>query len=160
MTTPTKPPLSKNHREARAARMALTQALFQIHATQASAESVKDEFLMHRLGEREDYPDAPNVALFSTVFETITRDYESLASHIQELLPDESTLDKHEPVLQAILKAGAAELLTPHPFAPAPVVISEYVHLTIHFCGKKQGAFVNGILDALARKLNKPLSKA
>lgn len=139
--------------------MALTQALFQIHATGASPEAVKEEFVLHRLGEREDYPDAPNVTLFTTVFETIIQDLNRLSLEIQGLLPQDSSLEKHEPVLQAVLMAGAAELLTPHPFAPAPVVISEYVHLTIHFCGKKQGAFTNGILDALARKLNKPLSK-
>jgi N utilization substance protein B len=49
-----------------------------------------------------------------------------------------------------ILRLGAYELL--HSDAPAPVVIDEAVELARRFGGDRSPAFVNGILDAAARR--------
>lgn len=50
-----------------------------------------------------------------------------------------------------ILRLAAHELLADA--APAPVVIDEAVRLARWFAGSKAPAFVNGVLDALARRL-------
>jgi N utilization substance protein B len=53
-----------------------------------------------------------------------------------------------------ILRLGAYELL--HSDAPAPVVIDEAVELARRFAGDRSPAFVNGILDAVARSERAP----
>lgn len=147
------------HQQARCARLALVQALFQVNATKEVPAFVREEFLTHRLNSRDDYPVEPNAPLFTTVFDVFAKERDALDTLLQELLPEGSELHKHEPVLIAILRAGSAELMTPHPFAPAPVVIAEYVNLTRGFCGTKQASFTNGLLDQVARRLNRPLTK-
>lgn len=159
MSTTKKTQPGQAHRRARAARLALVQALFQIDANQSAPDVVRHEFVTHRLSCREDYPDAPLETLFLAVFDTIEADKDAVDVLLQDLLPTDSLLARHEPVLRAVLRAGAWELLTAHPFAPAPVVISEYVNIARDFCGPKQASFTNGILDGLARKLQKPLKK-
>ena len=50
-----------------------------------------------------------------------------------------------------ILRVGAAELA--HGMAPRPVVIDEAVEIAREYCGDEARAFVNGVLDGIARTL-------
>jgi N utilization substance protein B len=52
-----------------------------------------------------------------------------------------------------ILRLAAHELL--HTETPAPVIISEAVRLAQWFAGAKAPPFVNGVLDALARRVGR-----
>jgi len=52
-----------------------------------------------------------------------------------------------------ILRLAAHELL--HTETPAPIVISEAVRLAHWFAGAKAPPFVNGVLDALARRVGR-----
>jgi N utilization substance protein B len=52
-----------------------------------------------------------------------------------------------------ILRLAAHELL--HTETPAPIVISEAVRLAHWFAGAKAAPFVNGVLDALARRVGR-----
>lgn len=54
---------------------------------------------------------------------------------------------------RTILRLALHELLTDR--APARVVISEAVRLAHWFAGAKAPAFVNGVLDALARRVGR-----
>lgn len=62
------------------------------------------------------------------------------------------TLDRLGSVERAVLRLGAFELLFASDPAPAPVVINEAVDLAKYFGTNESGRFVNGILDALARR--------
>ena len=62
------------------------------------------------------------------------------------------TLDRLGSVERAVLRLGAYELLHAPDPAPAPVVINEAVDLAKYFGTNESGRFVNGILDALARR--------
>jgi N utilization substance protein B len=50
-----------------------------------------------------------------------------------------------------ILRVGAAELA--NALAPRPVVIDEAVEIAREYCGDEARAFVNGVLDGIARAL-------
>lgn len=50
-----------------------------------------------------------------------------------------------------ILRVGAAELA--NGLAPRPVVIDEAVEIAREYCGDESRAFVNGVLDGIARAL-------
>lgn len=52
-----------------------------------------------------------------------------------------------------ILRLGAHELR--HGDLPAPVIISEALRLAHWFAGPRAGALVNGVLDAMARRLGR-----
>jgi|WetSurMetagenome_2_1015567.scaffolds.fasta_scaffold505511_2 transcription antitermination protein NusB len=53
---------------------------------------------------------------------------------------------------RAVLRCGAAELLA-RPGMPAPVVIDEAIRLAQAYGTDDSGAFVNGVLDQVARRL-------
>jgi len=52
--------------------------------------------------------------------------------------------------MRAILRAGAYELIA-RPDVPLGSVISEYVDVAHAFYDKRESAFVNGILDGIAK---------
>lgn len=62
-------------------------------------------------------------------------------------------LERLGAVERNILRLGVHELLAGDP--PAPVVIDEAVRLARWFAGAKAPAFVNGVLDATARRLGR-----
>lgn len=66
---------------------------------------------------------------------------------------DHWRLERIGTVERNILRLAAHELLVGAP--PAPVVIDEAVRLARWFAGSKAPAFVNGVLDALARRLGR-----
>jgi N utilization substance protein B len=59
-------------------------------------------------------------------------------------------LERMSAVDRNVLRLAAFELL--HTLAPVPVVIDEAVELARRFGGERSPAFVNGVLDALARE--------
>lgn len=142
-----------------AARVAAVQALFQAEQAQTSPETVIDEFVRHRLGELpggggfEDgrAPDA-NAALFALIVRTATRKQDEIDRLLSESLPEEWPLARLDPVLRAIMRAGAAELLmTGGP--PARVVINEYLDVSHGFFDGEEPGMANGVLDRLGRQL-------
>lgn len=62
------------------------------------------------------------------------------------------SVERMQPVDRNILRLGLYELLE-HPETPAPVVIDEAVELANLFGGNDSPGFVNGVLDALRKKL-------
>lgn len=66
---------------------------------------------------------------------------------------DRWRLERIGTVERNILRLGLHELLAGDP--PAPVVIDEAVRLARWFAGDQAPAFVNGVLDALARRLGR-----
>ncbi len=142
-----------------AARVAAVQALFQAEQGQTSPETVIDEFVRHRLGELpgsggfEDgrVPDA-NVPLFAQIVRTATKRQEEIDALLIGALPPEWPLDRLDPVLRAVMRAGAAELLMPGG-PPARVVINEYLDVSHGFFDGDEPGMANGVLDRLGRQL-------
>jgi transcription antitermination protein NusB len=69
-----------------------------------------------------------------------------------EALPDDWPLTRIDPVLRALMRAGAAELsMVDGP--PAKVVISEYLDVARGFFTGPEPGLANAVLDRLARTL-------
>jgi N utilization substance protein B len=140
------------------ARVAAVQALFQAEQAQASAERVIDEFVRHRLGAEpglgfEDgrSPDA-NVPLFARIVRTATTQQDELDGLLAATLSADWPMERLDPVLRALLRAGAAEMwMSDGP--PARVVINEYLDVAHGFFDGEIPNMVNGVLDRLARQL-------
>ena len=152
--------MGKAPRPARtASRIAAVQALFQTEQAQTGAETVIDEFVRHRLGELpggggfEDgrVPEA-EVPLFARIVRAAVTQQDTIDRMLTEALPEEWPLARLDPVLRALLRAGAAELAAAND-PPAKVVINEYLNVAHGFFSGEEPRMANAILDRLARLL-------
>lgn len=142
-----------------ASRMAAVQALFQGEQGGESLEAVIDQFVRHRLGalpggdgyEEGRAPDA-QAPLFAAIVRTATARQSELDRMLAESLPPEWPLARIDPVLRALLRAGAAELGTPDG-PPARVVINEYLDVAHGFFDGEEPRMANGVLNRIARLL-------
>jgi N utilization substance protein B len=141
-----------------ASRVGAVQALFQAEQANTNPEAVIDEFVRHRLGELhgagfEDgrVPDA-HVPLFAAIVRTATAQQELIDGMIVAALPVEWPLERLDPVLRALLRAGGAELwMKDGP--PSRVVINEYLDVAHGFFEGEAPKLANGVLDRLAHIL-------
>jgi len=140
-----------------AARLMAVQALYQLEMRGGSADATIMEFLQHRteiVDEDEDttlHLDADR-ALFADLVSGVSKSREDLGAALDGSLNGGSGSARLEPLLRAILLAGAYELRSRDDI-PAKVAISEYVHLTDAFFDGKEPGLVNAVLDRLARVL-------
>lgn len=142
-----------------AARVAAVQALFQSEQRQSSPETVIDEFVRHRLGqlpgsggfEEGHAPDA-DARLFARIVRAVGADQRRIDQLIAESLPPEWPIERLDPVLRAVMRAGVAELaMADGP--PSRVVINEYLDVAHGFFAGEEPRMANGVLDRLARQL-------
>jgi len=142
-----------------ASRVAAVQALFQSEQAGDNAETVIDQFIKHRLGELpgtggfEDgrAPDA-EVPLFARVVRDAVRQQHLIDTMLIDALPVDWPLNRLDPVLRALLRAGAAELrMSDGP--PTKVVINEYLDVARGFFIGAEPGMANAVLDRLARHL-------
>ena len=130
---------SAGRRPRTASRVAAVQALFQSEQAQDNPETVIDQFVRHRLGELpgtggfEDgrVPDA-EVPLFARIVRAAVAQQDTIDRMLAEALPADWPLARIDPVLRALMRAGAAELaMADGP--PAKVVINEYLDVARGF---------------------------
>ena len=150
-----KPRGAPTSRPRTASRVGAVQALFQAEQGATNPETVIDEFIRHRLGAVDDagfedgrVPDA-DVALFARIVRGATAEQERIDTLIASALPPDWPLDRLDPVLRALLRAGAAELgMADGP--PTRVVINEYLDVAHGFLDGDAPKLANGVLDRLA----------
>jgi N utilization substance protein B len=142
-------------RPRRAARLAATQALYQVLLTNAAAENVVAEFQkFRREGDGEGETNSlggADLTLFADVVRGAAARREEIEAALQRVLAADWPLERLETLLRAVLWAGAYELLA-RPDVPLEVVINEYVEIAHAFFADKEPSFVNGVLDRLARE--------
>jgi N utilization substance protein B len=137
-----------------AARLAAVQALYQMDLGGVTLDEVIAEFETYRLGQEIDgqtYRDADR-AFFREIVKGVVRDQRALDPTIDAALTPDWPLTRIDATLRAVLRAGAFELST-RKDVPARVVISEYVDVAKAFYEGEVPAMVNGVLDALGRRL-------
>ncbi len=148
-----------HNRPRTASRVAAVQALFQSEQAQDNAEKVIDQFVRHRLGELPGtggfeegrVPDA-EVKLFARIVRAAVAQQDTTDRMLAETLPADWPLNRIDPVLRAVMRAGAAELgMSDGP--PAKVVINEYLDVAHGFFIGEEPRMANGVLDRLARLL-------
>tara|TARA_R110002110_G_scaffold414147_2_gene643323 strand:+ start:44525 stop:45172 length:648 start_codon:yes stop_codon:yes gene_type:complete len=141
-----------------AARLLAVQALYQMDIRGGTAESTIMEFIEHRTeapasaDSDEDLagPRDADKALFADLVNGVARGRADLNAALDGCLDGANTMERLEPLLRAILGAGAYELRSRDDI-PARVAISEYVRLTDAFFEGKEPGLVNAVLDRLAR---------
>ena len=143
------------------ARVAAVQALFQSEQTGESAETVADQFIRHRIGAgdavaqeafEEGRVPLAHIPLFEAILKAAATRSEEADAEIRAHLKQDWTLERLDPVLRALLRAAAAELMNGAE-PPARVVINEYLDVARGFLDDETARFANGVLDALAHAL-------
>ena len=140
--------------ERSSARLAAVQALFQIELTGRDPAEVIAEFDHHRLGAEVDGTRLATVERrwFADVVAGSWARCAELDPLIAATLAAGWTLERLGPLLRAIFRAAAYELVC-HDEVPPRVIVSEYVDVAQAFHGAAELAFVNAALDKLGRRL-------
>lgn len=140
------------HNDRSAARLAATQALYQIEITKGDADEVIQEFIDHRFGR--DVESGNQGEHDEAFFRDLVRGVLVKQIEIDRLLADNLakgwTLGRIDSILRALLRAAAYELVG-RADVPVNVVIDEYVELAKDFFDGDEPGFVNAVLDRLAQ---------
>ena len=139
-----------------AARLAAVQALYQRDMEKIPLRVLPHEFHQHRLGatiEEVEYADA-EVDFFDDIVSGVDARSDELDALISAKLAKDWSLARLDKPMRQILRAGAYELVA-RIDVPTGSVISEYVDVAHAFYDKKEAAFVNGLLDAIAKEVRR-----
>jgi N utilization substance protein B len=136
------------------ARLAAVQALYQMDLAETDLGAVLQEFSANPLvddaeGNGLGQPDADHLA---RVLKGVVARQREIDPLIDQQLATGWRLVRIDSIVRAILRAGLFELMELTDIPPS-VVISEYVEVTNAFFEGEEPKVVNGVLDALARKL-------
>jgi N utilization substance protein B len=137
-----------------AARLAAVQALYQQEMENIPIPTLLHEFHHHRLGatiEDVEYTDA-EVDFFDDLVSGVHARSDELDALVAGKLAENWTLARLDKPMRQILRAGAYELVA-RIDVPTASVISEYVDVAHAFYDKREAAFVNGLLDAVAKEV-------
>jgi N utilization substance protein B len=135
-----------------AARLAAVQALYQREMEGTALPTLLHEFHHHRLGatiEGEEYADA-EVDFFDDLVRGADARREEIDGLIAGRLAEGWSIERLDRPMRQILRSGTYELLA-RIDVPTGSVISEYVDVAKAFYDKRETAFVNGLLDSIAK---------
>lgn len=137
-----------------AARLAAVQALYQQDMEATPLVRLLHEFHQHRLGATigdDEYHEA-EVEFFDDLVKGVDTRRDEIDGHIGELLAQGWTMDRLDRPMRAILRCGTYELLA-RDDVPVKATINEYVDVADAFYAKREKGFVNGLLDAMAKRV-------
>lgn len=141
------------HRERSQARLAAVQALYQMEASGAGAESVILEFRAHRLGAEIDGASLREAdpEFFADIARGAVEAQRRIDPFIARCLAKGWTLARLDATARAILRAAFYELMK-RPDIPCRAVIDEYVSIANGFFDGAEPKFINAVLDRAARE--------
>jgi N utilization substance protein B len=136
------------------ARLAAVQALYQMDLAETDLAAVIEEFKAHRLGTDLENGTAAEAdpEHFAAVLKGVVRRQREIDPMIDQQLAQGWRLTRIDSIVRAILRAAVFELMELGDI-PVRVVISEYIEVAHAFFEADEPKVVNGVLDALARKL-------
>lgn len=139
-----------------AARLYTLQALFQMEATDQSAQDVRQEFLEHRFGakiEGDQYKPG-DVKHFEALLHTALTHQREIDQMTDQALAQNWPIDRIDPTLRALFRAAGAELILGE--TPPKALINEFVELAHAFYPTgKESKFTNAVLDHMYRAKTK-----
>ena len=144
--------MSKADRRA-AARLAATQALYEMEVADKGLADILAEFEAHWIGQEVegDQYNPAEVEFFRDIVSGVLNDQRAVDRALDDTLAKGWPLKRVEALMRAILRAALYELKG-RADVPARVVITEYVDIAAAFFGPEESGMINAVLDALARK--------
>lgn len=143
-----------DYRGRSAARLGAVQALYQLEMRGETVPKLLTEFHNHRLGQ--EIEGAEYLAADETFFDDVVAGVAARQAELDELiiagLAKGWSLNRLDRPMRALLRAAVYELVA-RVDVPAATVINEYVDVAHAFHDEKEAKFVNGLLDAVARRV-------
>jgi len=143
-----------NHKARSLARLGAVQALYQMDIAGSELSRVLAEFSAMYLGKGPDGESLgePDEDFFRALVAGVVEYQNDIDPHVNDHLAEGWRLSRLDATLRAILRSGTYELGW-CPDVPVKVVLDEYIELAHDFFDGDEGKVVNGVLDALAKKL-------
>ncbi|MFI4994660.1 MAG: transcription antitermination factor NusB [Hyphomicrobiales bacterium] len=138
----------------RAARLAAVQALYQMEVSGKGVLETMSEFENHWIGHEIDGVDAgaADRGFFRDLVSGVLREQAMVDRTLDDTLAQNWRLSRLEAVSRAILRSGAYELLFRRDVDVAST-IGAYLDVAMSFHDAAETKFINGTLDAVARRL-------
>ena len=135
-------------------RLAAVQAIFQLNATDDTADKVIEEFCSFRFKTEFDIQKGSKVdkVFFKRIVCGAHERKKNISDLMSENLKSEWKLERIDPTMHALLELGVFEL-SDNMEIPTKVIIDEYVSIASLFFDGPDVGFANGILDAMARRI-------
>lgn len=139
-----------------AARLGAVQALYQLEMERTPTTRLLDEFHQHRLGKTIEDTEfaAADVPFFDDVVRGVDARRGEIDERIAAHLAQGWSLSRLDRTMLQILRAGTYELLA-RADVPKAAAISEYVDVAKAFFDDREAKFVNGVLDAVAKDIER-----
>ncbi|MFI5012171.1 MAG: transcription antitermination factor NusB [Hyphomicrobiales bacterium] len=146
--------MSKGGATRLAARLAAVQALYQMEVGGKGVLETMGEFENHWIGREIDGVDAgaADRGFFRDLVSGVLREQVMIDRALDEALAENWRLSRLEAVSRAILRAGAYELSFRRDVSVASA-IAAYLAVATSFHDEAETKFINGALDAVARRL-------
>lgn len=137
-----------------AARLAAVQALYQLELGDGPARRAVYDLMQLRQDDLPEELVAPDDELLRKITEGVDERQTDIDGLLNPALAASRSLERSEPVLRAILRAGTFELLadgeTPH-----GIIINDYVNVAHAFFSASEPSKVNAVLNAVAKALGR-----
>jgi len=141
----TKVPAQKSVAKARGkSRRLAMQAIYQWQMTGDSITGIKQQFF------DENDPSKIDMEYFSELVSGVAANLSDLDALLEKYMT--RTIESVDPIERAILRLGAYEFIN-RLDVPYRVVLNEAVNITKEFCAEKSHAFVNAVLDKVAKEI-------
>ena len=141
----TKVPAQKSVAKARGkSRRLAMQAIYQWQMTGASITGIKQQFFDENNSSKID------TEYFSELVSGVATNLSELDGLLEKYMT--RTIESVDPVERAILRLGAYEFVN-RLDVPYRVVLNEAVNIAKEFCAEKSHAFVNAVLDKVAKEI-------
>jgi len=141
----TKVPAQKSVAKARGkSRRLAMQAIYQWQMTGDSITGIKQQFF------DENDPSKIDMEYFSELVSGVAANLSDLDGLLEKYMT--RTIESVDPIERAILRLGAYEFIN-RLDVPYRVVLNEAVNITKEFCAEKSHAFVNAVLDKVAKEI-------
>jgi transcription antitermination protein NusB len=139
-----------------AARLGAVQALFQLEMEGINLPRLLAEFHEHRLGATigDDIYAPAEIDFFNDIVIGVNARRDEIDALITAKLARDWTLDRLDRAMRQILRCGTYELIARADLLVG-VIINEYIDIADAFFAKPEKAFVNGLLDSIAKEVRK-----
>ncbi len=152
--------MNKSGKTRRAARLAAVQALYQMETAEKGILETMSEFENHWIGREVEGIDSGKAdrGFFRDLVSGVLREQQMVDRVLDETLAENWRLSRLEAVSRAILRSGAYELMFRRDVAVAST-IRAYLEVATSFHDDAETKFINGTLDAVARRLRQDKMK-
>jgi N utilization substance protein B len=132
------------------ARFCAVQTIYRAAVTGASMQRIIDENYEEILITESISTSEMDLDFFRQLIKTVEENLSNIDEIIAKNLSDKWKMDRLDNVMKSILRLGAAELLYLQNIPPN-VVFNEYIEISKLFFEKSEVAFVNGLLNSIAK---------